>query len=100
MVQSKLYCNSLTRTTMKNIVRETHIIDATDRPVGRLASEIATLLRGKHKTSFEPHIDGGDIVVVKNAKYMRLSGKKMEQKLYHRSTRYPGGIRTTQAKDL
>jgi large subunit ribosomal protein L13 len=80
--------------------RATHIIDATDRPMGRLASEIAVLLRGKHKTSFEPHLDSGDIVLVKNVKYMKLTGKKMEQKVYHRSTLYPGGIRTTQAKEL
>ncbi len=85
---------------MKNIERHTHVIDATDQAMGRLASEIAGLLRGKHKPSFEQHIDSGDIVVVKNVKYMKLSGKKLDQKVYHRSTLHPGGIRTTSAKEL
>lgn len=87
-------------THMKNIERHTHVIDATDQAMGRLATQIAGLLRGKHKPSFEQHIDSGDIVVVKNVKYMKLSGKKLDQKVYHRSTLYPGGIRTTSAKEL
>ncbi len=84
----------------KTIQRQTHVIDATDQSLGRLASQIATLLRGKNKPSFEAHLDCGDAVFVQNVKYMKLTGKKLDQKVYHRSTLYPGGIRTTSAKDL
>jgi large subunit ribosomal protein L13 len=80
--------------------RVTHKIDATDKIGGRLASEIAVLLQGKNKASYEPHIDGGDIVEVTNVKDMKFSGKKLDQKLYHRNTGYPGGIRTKQLKDM
>lgn len=80
--------------------RLTHKIDATDKIGGRLASEIAVLLQGKHKASYEPHIDGGDIVEVTNVKDMKFSGKKLEQKFYHRTTGYPGGIRSKQLKDM
>lgn len=85
---------------MTEIKRDTHTIDATGKPLGRLASEIAVLLRGKHKPSYQPHIDAGDMVVVQNIQYMELSGKKEEQKLYHRNTGFPGGIRTESAKQL
>lgn len=80
--------------------RETLTIDAAGKPMGRLASEIAVVLRGKHKPSFQPHMDCGDMVLVKNIDQMVLSGKKLDQKVYHRSTRYPGGIRTTSLKNL
>lgn len=83
-----------------DIIREEHIIDATDKVLGRLASEIAILLRGKHKPSFQPHIDSGDSVRVKNVKYMKLTGKKEFKKVYFRNTGYPGGIRTESLKDL
>ena len=85
---------------MNDIKREEHTIDATGRPLGRLASDIAVLLRGKNKPSFQPHTDCGDIVRVQNVGALILTGKKTEQKVYHRYTGYPGGIRTTQAKDL
>ncbi|MDP2630344.1 MAG: 50S ribosomal protein L13 [Candidatus Uhrbacteria bacterium] len=74
--------------------RETHEIDATGKTVGRLSTQIATLLRGKHKPSFEPHIDAGDFVVVKNAKYLKFTGQKLTQKVYHRHSGYPGGLKT------
>jgi len=80
--------------------RNTHTIDATGKIAGRLASEIAILLQGKHKVSYQSHIDGGDKVAVTNVKQMKFSGKKLAQKVYHRTTGYPGGIRTTQLKDL
>lgn len=85
---------------MTDIKRSTHTIDATGKPVGRLASEIAILLRGKNKPSFTPHLDEGDAVHVKHVNAMVFTGKKLDQKLYHRSTRYPGGIRTRSAKEL
>jgi large subunit ribosomal protein L13 len=80
--------------------RETHKIDAKDKIGGRLASEIAVLLQGKHKVSYESHIDGGDFVEISNVKDMKFSGKKLDQKLYHRYTGYPSGIRTKQLKDM
>lgn len=85
---------------METIERTVHTIDATGQSLGRLASEIATLLRGKHKPSFMPHIDGGDIVKVVNVGEMKLTGKKMVQKEYHRATGYPGNLKTTSMKKL
>ncbi len=85
---------------MKIIVRKRHEIDATGKPVGRLATQIATLLRGKNKPTFVPNQDEGDYVLVKNAESMVFTGNKMEDKEYHRFTGYPGGLITTKAKDL
>ncbi|MEK7583991.1 MAG: 50S ribosomal protein L13 [Patescibacteria group bacterium] len=77
------------------MARTTHTIDAADKIAGRLASQIAVLLQGKHKPSYQPNIDGGDAVHIANVGKMRFSGKKLEKKVYHRFTGYPGGIRTT-----
>ena len=76
--------------------RETHSIDLTDQIFGRAATRIATILRGKHKPSFQPHEDCGDIVVVTGIKNVKFSGKKIEQKVYHRYSGYPGGLKTAQ----
>lgn len=76
------------------ITRDWHIVDATDAVVGRLASRIAAILRGKHKTIFSPHIDTGDFVVVINADKVRLTGKKETDKLYWHYTGFPGGERS------
>jgi len=73
--------------------RKKHIIDATNKILGRLATEIVALLRGKHKPDFAPYKDMGDFVVIKNADKMRISGKKMEQKKYYHHTGYPGGLK-------
>lgn len=80
--------------------RTTHKIDATEKIAGRLASEIAVLLQGKNKASYEPHVDCGDIVEVSNVDKIKFSGKKLDTKVYHRTTMYPSGIRTKQLKDL
>ena len=77
--------------------RQWHVVDAEGKVLGRLASEVAQILRGKHKPSFTPHVDGGDFVIVVNARAVRLTGKKPEQKVYYRHTEYPGGIRSTTA---
>jgi len=84
----------------KKIIRKLHKIDATGKVLGRLASEIAVLLRGKHKTDFQPHQDRGDIVEVKNVGQMKITGKKIEQKKYYRHSGYPGGIKEEKLKDL
>lgn len=83
-----------------SIKRETHKIDATGKVLGRLASEIAVLLRGKHKPNFLPYKDTGDFVMVKNAEKIKLTGRKAEQKIYYRHTGYLGGLRETPLKKL
>ena len=82
------------------ITRTWHIIDANDIVLGRLASQIAVLLRGKHKTSFAPHVDTGDFVVVINAGKVALTGAKREQKMDYRHSGYPGGMRATSYTEL
>lgn len=76
-----------------DIKRETHMIDASDKILGRLATEIASLLMGKHKAIFSRNADIGDIVTVVNAQKIKITGKKPEQKLYYRHSNYPGGFR-------
>ncbi len=82
------------------VTRQWHVIDATDVVLGRLASQIAVLLRGKHKTSFAPHVDTGDFVVVINAGKVALSGSKPQQKMDYRHSGFPGGLRATAYSDL
>lgn len=77
--------------------RQWYVVDAEGKVLGRLATEVAKVLRGKHKPSFTPHIDMGDFVVVVNARGVRLTGKKPEDKVYYRHSGYPGGIRSTTA---
>ncbi len=78
----------------KTIERKWHLFDASEKSFGRLASEIAILLRGKNKVDFTPHIDGGDCVVVINSDNLKFTGAKDKIKIYHRYTGYPGGIRS------
>lgn len=87
-------------TKKKTIGRETHTIDATQAVLGRLATRVATLLRGKHKVSFQPHIDGGDFVHITNASHITLTGQKLSQKKYYHYSGYPGGLKTTQISTL
>ncbi len=74
--------------------RKTHTLDAKNQVLGRLATRIAILLRGKHKPDFEFHKDSGDFVVLKNAKEIRLTGRKFKDKVYHHHTGYLGGLKT------
>ncbi len=76
------------------------VIDAQDQVLGRLATRVATVLRGKHKPTFTPHVDTGDFVVVINAGKVRLTGRKLEQKSYHRYSGYPGGMNSRKAADV
>ncbi|WP_106817228.1 50S ribosomal protein L13 [Janibacter massiliensis] len=76
------------------ITRQWHVIDATDVVLGRLASQTAALLRGKHKTIFAPHVDTGDFVIIINADKVALTGAKLEQKRAYRHSGYPGGLRS------
>lgn len=82
------------------VVRDWFVIDATDKVLGRLASQIAHRLRGKHKAIFTPHVDTGDFVVVVNADKLRVTGQKAQQKMYHRHSGYPGGIYSTTYQKL
>ncbi len=81
--------------TSAEIDRRWHLVDADGKVLGRLAVRIATLLRGKHKPTFSPHQDVGDFVVVVNAAGVRLTGRKLQQKVAYRHSGYPGGLRAT-----
>jgi large subunit ribosomal protein L13 len=83
-----------------DVTREWHVIDATDVVLGRLAVQIATLLRGKHKPTFAPHVDGGDFVVVINASKISLSGNKRTDKLAYRHSGHPGGLTATPVGEI
>jgi large subunit ribosomal protein L13 len=83
-----------------DITRNWHVIDADGAILGRLATEVATLLRGKHKPTFAPHIDTGDNVIVVNASKLAISPRKAQDKLYHRHTGYPGGVRTRSLEQM
>jgi large subunit ribosomal protein L13 len=80
--------------------RQWYIVDAEGKVLGRLATEVARVLRGKHKPSFSPHIDGGDFVIIVNSRRVSLTGKKLEQKIYYRHSEYPGGLRASTAGKL
>lgn len=85
---------------MEKIERQNHKLDATGAVLGRLASRIAVLLRGKHKSGFTPYLDQGDFVAVINVDKLKITGTKMNQKIYYRSSMHPGGLKKTKMKDL
>jgi large subunit ribosomal protein L13 len=78
--------------TPADIKREWFLVDATDQTLGRLASDVANILRGKHKPTYAPHMDGGDFVVIVNAEKVAVTGNKALQKLYYRHSGFPGGL--------
>lgn len=82
------------------VKKEWVLIDATDQVVGRLASRVALILRGKHKPYYTPHVDCGDNVIIINAEKIRFTGRKLSDKLYYRYTGFPGGKRTSTPKEL
>ncbi|MDD2433335.1 MAG: 50S ribosomal protein L13 [Clostridia bacterium] len=77
----------------QDVSRKWYIIDAADKTLGRLATEIAVILRGKHKPIYTPHVDVGDYVIVINAEKVKLTGKKLQDKMYYSHSRYPGGLK-------
>lgn len=83
-----------------NVERNWYVVDAADKTLGRLASEIAQYIRGKHKPTFTPHVDMGDYVIVVNAEKVKLSGKKWDDKKHYSHTNYPGGIEEVTYKEL
>lgn len=84
----------------QDIKRDWFVVDAKTMPIGRLASRIASILRGKHKTIFTPHEDTGDVVVVINASLVQSTGKKEKTKMYHWHTGYPGGIKSASLEKM
>lgn len=82
------------------VQRSWYVVDASDKVLGRLASEIAKRLRGKHKAIYTPHVDTGDYIIVVNAAKLRVTGKKAEDKKYYRHSNYPGGIRETTFSEM
>ena len=84
----------------QTVNKEWLLIDADGMVLGRLASEVARLLRGKHKPDYTPHVDCGDNIVIINAEKVKLSGNKMEEKIYMRHSGYPGGQRTRTAREV
>lgn len=82
----------------ETVERNWYVIDATDLTLGRLATKVATVLRGKHKPTYTPHIDCGDFVIVVNADKVNLTGKKLDQKIYYNHSGYTGGLRERTAR--
>ncbi|NCX94198.1 MAG: 50S ribosomal protein L13 [Gammaproteobacteria bacterium] len=84
----------------ETVTHDWYVLDATGKTLGRLASEVARRLRGKHKPVYTPHVDTGDYIVIINAEAIRVTGRKMTDKVYYRHTGYPGGIKETALKDM
>lgn len=84
----------------ESVKRDWFVVDATDKTLGRLSTEIARRLRGKHKPEFTPHVDTGDYIVVVNAQKVAVTGAKLDDKMYHHVTGYVGNLKTTSLKDL
>ncbi len=82
------------------VERKWYVVDAEGKTLGRLASELAVLLRGKHKPQYTPHVDTGDFVVVVNAEKVVVTGRKADKKVYYRHTGYPGGLRGTSYEEM
>ncbi len=91
---------TITPTQLKGDERKWYIVDATDKTLGRLATEIAIILKGKNKASFMPHLDNGDYVVVTNCDKFKVTGKKMTDKMYYRHTGYLGGLKEISLENL
>lgn len=82
------------------VERKWYVVDAEGQTLGRLASEVASILRGKHKPTFTPHIDTGDHVIILNASKIHLTGNKLQNKIYYRHTNHPGGLKETRAHEM
>ncbi|NLG37354.1 MAG: 50S ribosomal protein L13 [Clostridiales bacterium] len=83
-----------------DISRKWYIVDAAGKPLGRVATQVATVLRGKHKPEYTPHVDTGDHVIVINCDKVVLTGRKLDQKFYYHHSGYPGGLRKTSYRDM
>lgn len=84
----------------EDIVRKWYIVDAANKPLGRVASQVASILRGKNKPIYTPHVDTGDYVIILNAEKVMLTGKKLDQKLLRHHSHYPGGLKETPYREV
>lgn len=84
----------------QNVVRKWYVVDADGMVLGRLASNVANILRGKHKPTYTPHVDTGDYVIIVNADKVVLTGKKLDQKIYYHHSGFPGGLKETKYRKL
>ena len=84
----------------ETVERKWYVIDATDMTLGRLASRVATILRGKNKATYTPHIDCGDYVIIVNCEKVKLTGNKLDKKIYYNHSRYVGGLRERTAREM
>ena len=84
----------------ETVKRDWYVIDGTDKVLGRVATEVARRLRGKHKATYTPHVDTGDYIIVTNAEKIRVTGNKSSQKMYHHHTGFPGGIKSISFEKL
>jgi len=84
----------------QSVQRKWYVVDADGMVLGRLASQVASILRGKHKPTYTPHVDGGDYVIILNCSKVKLTGKKLDQKIYYRHSGYPGGLKETKYREL
>ena len=84
----------------QTVERKWYVIDADGVVLGRLASQVALMLRGKHKPTFTPHVDTGDYIIVVNTDKIAMTGRKLDQKIYYHHTGYPGGLKETKYRDL
>ena len=84
----------------ETVERKWYVIDATDLPLGRVATKAATILRGKHKVTFTPHIDCGDYIIITNASQVKLTGNKLDDKMYYNHSGFPGGLRESNAREM
>lgn len=84
----------------ETVKRDWYVVDATDKTLGRISTEIASRLRGKHKPIYTPHVDTGDYIVVVNADKVRVTGNKAKDKMYHRHSGFPGGLKSMNFQDL
>ena len=84
----------------EDIIRKWYIVDAANKPLGRVASQVASILRGKNKPIYTPHVDTGDYVIILNAEKVMLTGKKLDQKLLRHHSHYPGGLKETPYREV
>ena len=84
----------------ETVERKWYVIDAEGKALGRVATQVALMLRGKHKPTFTPHVDTGDYIIVVNTDKIILTGRKLDEKIYYRHTGYPGGLKETKYRDL
>jgi large subunit ribosomal protein L13 len=98
--KGKIFMKSTFMEKRETVKRNWYVLDATDLPLGRVATKAAHILRGKHKVTYTPHVDCGDYVIITNASKVKLTGNKLDDKMYYNHSGYPGGLRERNAKEM